>query len=466
MKYLVLAASTALAFGGPANAQCQPVPLGSAPAPGNQVAIAVENGAAYMVAGLVPGLSVMDVSNPLAPTFQGTKNLGGETKFVEVVGDVVYASSGETGPFILDATDPTNPVQIGQITTSSMTGRLVHSGDSLYVVAGDEGLLIFDVADPAKPILIGSFDPGFVLDVAVDGGLAYVSGFVAGSKVIHALDVTNPSVPVLVDDQVLFLPGSLGLVNLMVDGSRLYATHDPSPPGPDSLLVFSLVDPVDPTLVSSTPICGAVSELAVDDEVVFACCDSAQVLLVDVADPGAPTVIGAFDTPGQPNGIAIEDGIAYIADGFSGMHVIDISVCPGANNYCGPGVANSTGLSGGIEASGSSQVALNNLTMRATQLPANQFGFLLTSLDFDFVPQAGGSQGNLCLGGSIVRFNQQIANSGPGGTITTAVDLNDIPSTPSQQVFAGQTWFFQFWHRDQNPGLTSNFTDAVYVDFR
>jgi hypothetical protein len=29
----------------------------------------------------------------------------------------------------------------------------------------------------------------------------------------------------------------------------------------------------------------------------------------------------------------------------------------------------------------------------------------------------------------------------------------------------GETWYFQAWHRDANPTLTSNFTDAVSITF-
>ncbi|MFT5291611.1 MAG: hypothetical protein ACI82F_003696, partial [Planctomycetota bacterium] len=38
-------------------------------------------------------------------------------------------------------------------------------------------------------------------------------------------------------------------------------------------------------------------------------------------------------------------------------------------------------------------------------------------------------------------------------------------NTPTGVVFvmAGQTWNFQCWSRDNNPGPTSNFTDAVSI---
>ena len=39
-------------------------------------------------------------------------------------------------------------------------------------------------------------------------------------------------------------------------------------------------------------------------------------------------------------------------------------------------------------------------------------------------------------------------------------------SPPPHTVLPGDTWNFQAWFRDMNPGPTSNFTDGVAVTFR
>ena len=73
----------------------------------------------------------------------------------------------------------------------------------------------------------------------------------------------------------------------------------------------------------------------------------------------------------------------------------------------------------------------------------------------------------LCLGGAIGRFLQQVQNSGATGTITIPVNLMMLPQpNGTVAVVAGQTWNFQAWYRDANPGLTSNFTTAVSVLFQ
>lgn len=132
-------------------------------------------------------------------------------------------------------------------------------------------------------------------------------------------------------------------------------------------------------------------------------------------------------------------------------------------NYCTPGVANSTGLPAQMSASGSDVLTNNDLTLTATDLPPQSFGFFITSMTTGN-SQGPASQGILCLGGSIGRYVADIWNSGATGEASVTIDLNAMP-TPNGFVPAqmGQTWHFQAWYRDANPTATSNFTDGLSV---
>jgi hypothetical protein len=82
----------------------------------------------------------------------------------------------------------------------------------------------------------------------------------------------------------------------------------------------------------------------------------------------------------------------------------------------------------------------------------------------------GGSQGNLCLGGSIGRYvgPGQIQQSGSTGTVSLAIDLAQHPTpTGLVGVLPGETWNFQCWYRDAVGGMaTSNFSDGYEVTFQ
>lgn len=137
-------------------------------------------------------------------------------------------------------------------------------------------------------------------------------------------------------------------------------------------------------------------------------------------------------------------------------------------NYC-PAAPNSTGAPAMIRATGSSAVSANDVTLQATSLPPNSFGFFITSTTQGFTAMPGGSEGNLCLGGAIGRYfgPGQILNSGAAGEISLAIDLTAVPQpTGFVAVAPGETWNFQAWTRDSVGGTsTSNFTDGLTIGF-
>lgn len=123
---------------------------------------------------------------------------------------------------------------------------------------------------------------------------------------------------------------------------------------------------------------------------------------------------------------------------------------------------NSTGLVGGMVASGSAVAADNTLTLTAFDLPANEMGYVVNSMTLGMIPAR---QGILCIDAGFGRHNAQTGNSGTDGVIITPIDLTALPrsSTPPVAAMAGETWYFQLWHRD---GSDSNFTDAVGITFQ
>jgi hypothetical protein len=136
--------------------------------------------------------------------------------------------------------------------------------------------------------------------------------------------------------------------------------------------------------------------------------------------------------------------------------------------YCGPAAVNSSGAPASISATGSAVVALDDLSLHAVDLARNAFSYFLASRTQGFVANAGGSQGNLCLGGAIGRnVGGQVVNSGATGSVTVLAPLGTMPQpTGPVSVLAGETWHFQCWFRDSVGGAaTSNFSDGLALLF-
>lgn len=200
---------------------------------------------------------------------------------------------------------------------------------------------------------------------------------------------------------------------------------------------------------------------------------------------GGALVVPRFDVASTPSGKARLDGaIGTTGVGLLGwsdarndggdilVQALDLQGGLGApglllNTSC-LGVVNSTGSPGSLIAFGSPFAADNDVSLLATDLPPASFGFFVTSTASAFIPNPGGSDGTLCLGGSIGRFvgPGQVLQASPGGVFSLTLDLTQQPTpTGFVAVQGGESWFFQAWHRDFTGVVTSNFTSALQVDF-
>ena len=131
--------------------------------------------------------------------------------------------------------------------------------------------------------------------------------------------------------------------------------------------------------------------------------------------------------------------------------------------YCDPAIANSSGFAAVVSARGSAALADNDVTLVAYQLPANQVGMFVTGMSSGTVTPPG-AQGQLCIsGGPIHRYVAGVQSAGSNGSISLSLDLTAVPGHGAIQ--AGETWNYQAWYRDHNPGSTSNFTDALAIGY-
>lgn len=158
---------------------------------------------------------------------------------------------------------------------------------------------------------------------------------------------------------------------------------------------------------------------------------------------------------------ALIDVAGTMRDGFLAIpRALGAQSCAALGNASG-GVAT-------IGALGSTTVAANDLRLRCSGMPRFAFGFFLVSRTLGFAAHPGGSAGNLCLGGAIGRYQQQVQSSGAAGLIELTVDLTALPQpTGPIAAIAGETWHFSTWFRDVTAmgGATSNFSDVVSVAF-
>ncbi len=178
------------------------------------------------------------------------------------------------------------------------------------------------------------------------------------------------------------------------------------------------------------------------------------VVIGSPAEDSAATGVNGDESDNSSDGT----GAAYVFSGFTSPGIGGV-VCVGAEN--------SRGFSGNLAATGSPIVAEDSLSLEITCCPANGFGFVVTtSSNADPIQSVTVGEGTLCIANSqLGRFAAVMTDA--AGAATQAVDLAAIPTNLAPAAaLAGDTYYFQFWHRDTVGGVAvSNLTSAISVLF-
>lgn len=138
------------------------------------------------------------------------------------------------------------------------------------------------------------------------------------------------------------------------------------------------------------------------------------------------------------------------------------------STVCVPEVRHLGGALGRLRAFGSLDVQLDQLTLRAEELPARTFGLFVVGTEAVPAPVAAlNSVGQLCVSGQLSRLSPSHPGTGAGDWIELRLDLSALPLVGGPvAVQPGDTYVVQAWHRDVFQGaMTSNFTEAVSLTF-
>ena len=130
---------------------------------------------------------------------------------------------------------------------------------------------------------------------------------------------------------------------VVTQGDHIYVGIGPG------LVVFDST-PNNPTVIGQTaPLPDLITDLAIAGRYAYVADGDSGLRIVDITDPTAPNEVSAYDTPGFASGVAVAGRYAYIADGGSGLRIVDI-VNPAAPHEVGaydtPGYAASVMVAG------------------------------------------------------------------------------------------------------------------------
>lgn len=199
----------------------------------------VQGNYAYVASGSSDSVlvNVLDIADSSAPKLIGSASLFADNGVcIDVEGNYACVGVGFPGLSILEISDPVSPQYVGSYGSygpENYTQNVVVSGNYAYVIHDFE-LSILDISDPSASVLVSSY-PTAVSDVAISGDHAYLA-----ADDVLILDVSNPSAPKLAGSY-----DTAGAYSIAISGNYAYVV------GGNGLIILNISDPVSPQLAGS-----------------------------------------------------------------------------------------------------------------------------------------------------------------------------------------------------------------------
>ncbi|MGR3310440.1 MAG: SBBP repeat-containing protein, partial [Candidatus Brocadiales bacterium] len=219
------------------------------------------------------------------------------------------------------------PEELGSYNTPGTAYGVFVSGNRAYVADFEKGLQIIDVSDPTDPKHLGSYDtPKEARDVQVLGNVAYV---VDGEKV-QIIDVSDPTNPRQLDkfgtevySESISVSGGIAYVADLRNGLQIVNVSDPE--DPREIVVFETPAWTSPLYTRNG---GRLRSFGiyVADNIAYVANGGTGLEIVDISVPTNPTLLGSFDTPVWARNVHVSGNIAYVTDGIGGLQIIDVSI--------------------------------------------------------------------------------------------------------------------------------------------
>ncbi len=205
---------------------------------------------------------VLSILNPSAPQEVAIKQRATAGLRAEVDGNRLYVLN-PAGFDVFDISNPTNLVQVGTWTSAfPQYSRMAVSNGLVYLLSPNDyvSLFVVDASNLANIHLVGQYgDFRRTKDVKVVGGYAFVSQFLAATSlptigdqtVVSVLNVTNPANPVFVKNVTLLKTGVSDStprpVDMALAGNKLLVT------GQMGLSIVDVSDPAQAEVLATQP---------------------------------------------------------------------------------------------------------------------------------------------------------------------------------------------------------------------
>lgn len=313
-------------------------------------------------------LYIFGVHNPEEPNRVGELELPEPPSDVAVAGDYAYVTQITSNRVqVVDVSNAAYPGAVSNLVIANGARKLFVADNRLWVL-GDNGLTIVNIDNPLVPVQIGALPlTGGAHAFALAGNVAYAGSSVGSGAVLHVVDVSTQSAPVLVTSVDLNAASNGALPSIrsiQVDGNSAYVAgggvhridlSDPLAPrwarglalgglyGADELVLAdgliyaasgsdgfrilngSALIPM-PVLAGQLDVAGLSAKTVASEEAIFSPVPEEGISIFSLADPLAPEFLTLYYERQSTYPMVVSGSLAYLGDvEYGAIQVMDVS---------------------------------------------------------------------------------------------------------------------------------------------
>jgi len=258
------------------------------------------------------GLHVFDLSDLNDIQYVDNIPSAGSAYSIDIVGQYAFIASYSAGIKIYDLIDPINPVEVGNFTDGSSFFELDVVDNFVYAIDDLYTFKILNVSDISNPIKLGEFNGSYYDDLVVSNDIAFISASLYGFSILNC---TNPTTIV----EIVNIDTIERISDIFVDQNYFYLSTWLR--GVEILSVESL------PLVQSEARFGEgfVREILIEDNIAYLADDFGGVVIVDITNPQSPIKLGEFNEGGRTYGLYYSNDLLFVANYELGLQILDVS---------------------------------------------------------------------------------------------------------------------------------------------
>jgi len=257
--------------------------------------------------------------------------------YLEIINNFMYSVGGEAGCFhIYNIANIFNPILLGSFEEGIQLWDFSIFDEYLSIADFNYGVRILDISDPTNPYEINSYESQYYpLDVAVHESFAFICEERFGLRILNVSDIENifevASLPVQRHPDIA--PTNF---NLTYDNDLIYMSL-----GWGGLRIIDVHDPYNPEIIGAYDTGrpgwshSFIRDVVIEGDHAYVIgaiptapggWDTKSLAVLDVSDPTHPIRTGYYHFGyNYLHAIEVRDNIAYVAQIFTGVHILDCS---------------------------------------------------------------------------------------------------------------------------------------------